>query len=294
MILTSSDLQSWSKQLSGTINDLYSISFGNGKYVAVGDSGIVIYSTDGVNWKKSNPVLTSWFLNSVFFYNNQFIAAGPYLSLTSPDGVNWTNRSTSASRQVYQMIYAKGIYLKADDLGDLYSSYDGIQWDIQTIHNIFALTCSGNQILAFASTGDLFVSTDGLSWSAAKSGLPLFSYAVCYGNSLLVAVGSSGKILSVSTGELSTKKVMGNKEMNSISILSTYPYLHINLNSSRQAQYRSLSIFDLSGKLISTTSIQGNRKSVVISTLCLSSGVYTIKAIALNNTKLIKPFIISR
>lgn len=33
----------------GNIN-LYGICYGGGKYVGVGNNGIVTYSTDGVNW----------------------------------------------------------------------------------------------------------------------------------------------------------------------------------------------------------------------------------------------------
>jgi len=45
-ILTSPDGTTWAKRNSGTSNDLYGLTYGNGLFVAVGDNGTIVRSTD--------------------------------------------------------------------------------------------------------------------------------------------------------------------------------------------------------------------------------------------------------
>jgi hypothetical protein len=41
---------SWTQQTSGTRDDLNGVAYGNGLFVAVGDFGTILTSPDGVNW----------------------------------------------------------------------------------------------------------------------------------------------------------------------------------------------------------------------------------------------------
>jgi hypothetical protein len=49
-ILTSSDGTSWDNRTSGTYNNFYGVTYGNGLFVTVGDSGTILTSTDGITW----------------------------------------------------------------------------------------------------------------------------------------------------------------------------------------------------------------------------------------------------
>src|SRR5438309_1429425 len=74
-------------------NPLRSICFGQGKFVAVGDGGLVHTSTDGVTWDDGRRVSTNT-LHKIAYVSNQFITVGADgLILTSPDGGIWTPRS---------------------------------------------------------------------------------------------------------------------------------------------------------------------------------------------------------
>jgi len=80
-------------------NSWNGIAYGNGKYVAVGDSGYTAYSTDGVNWTQKQIVnFTS--LNKIAFGNGKFVAVGKGTEIGSTntyygniiyssDGINW-------------------------------------------------------------------------------------------------------------------------------------------------------------------------------------------------------------
>ena len=49
-ILTSSDGISWTSRTSGISNSFYGVTYANSTFVAVGDSGTIITSSDGTSW----------------------------------------------------------------------------------------------------------------------------------------------------------------------------------------------------------------------------------------------------
>jgi len=51
-ILTSSDGTTWTSRTSGTTNNLYGVTYGNGTFVTVGDNGVILTSSDGISWTK--------------------------------------------------------------------------------------------------------------------------------------------------------------------------------------------------------------------------------------------------
>jgi photosystem II stability/assembly factor-like uncharacterized protein len=69
---------------------LEDITFGNNQFVAVGDRGTILTSTDGATWTPRTSGTTEW-LRDITFGNNQFVAVGfNDTILTSPDGTTWT------------------------------------------------------------------------------------------------------------------------------------------------------------------------------------------------------------
>ncbi|MEW5993596.1 MAG: cell wall-binding protein, partial [Candidatus Zixiibacteriota bacterium] len=52
VILTSSDAVNWTRRPSPTARDLFSIVRSDNRFVAVGDAGTIITSSDGLNWSE--------------------------------------------------------------------------------------------------------------------------------------------------------------------------------------------------------------------------------------------------
>src|SRR5262245_32691804 len=78
--------------------NLEGVAFGNGRWVVVGDDGVILSSTDGVEWNAEvNPAPAS--LDDVVFGNGVFVAVGsqPNNLLTSPDGQHWTKQTPEFS-----------------------------------------------------------------------------------------------------------------------------------------------------------------------------------------------------
>ena len=55
---------------------IYSICYGNGKYVAGSDSGKMAYSTDGITWTAVADSAFSSSINSICYENGKYVAGG--------------------------------------------------------------------------------------------------------------------------------------------------------------------------------------------------------------------------
>ena len=74
-ILTSSDGTNWFVQRRRVDLPLRGVTFGGGVFVAVGESGTILSSADGTNWFYRHSFPTT-FLNAVAYGNGRFIAVG--------------------------------------------------------------------------------------------------------------------------------------------------------------------------------------------------------------------------
>ena len=194
-------------------NTWNAIAYGNGKYVAVGNSGYITTSTDGVNW--TEPVLAVTPKSGIYditgfaYGNGIFVGACCIGVLTSRDGITWTKTVISKTGcSWYSCIYANGKFV----IGGVNSSgtgvngfvaisTDGANW---TLADKTPAKCSG---LAYGNgiyfaVGDKYVSrsTDGITWSLLKIGTVTW-IATAFGNGIFVAVGSNGWIANSLDGK---------------------------------------------------------------------------------------------
>ena len=88
VVLISSDGENWTESSSGN-KDLYGITWGYGKYVAVGEAGTILVSGDGNAWSSKNSGVAGN-INDVTWSYNQFIAVSDNGVLISKDGETWT------------------------------------------------------------------------------------------------------------------------------------------------------------------------------------------------------------
>src|SRR5262245_61384773 len=68
-------LQNWTSQSAGMTNDLHGVTFGDGRFVAVGTRGIIIVSVDGAQWQVSDSSTAST-LWGVAYGGGRFVAVG--------------------------------------------------------------------------------------------------------------------------------------------------------------------------------------------------------------------------
>jgi hypothetical protein len=214
-------LDLWTNRDSGTVTDLFGITYGAGIFVAVGHSGAILTSVDGATWTNQSAPSTNH-LNDMIYANGTFIAVGieeyPNFGaiLTSTDGVGWTNRMSGTFGTTFKGItYGTGIYVAVGNGGIIATSPDGATWtgqDVVTNKGLNAVTFANGMFVAVGNGPDhstlIWISTNGTTWRII-SRLGQNLRGVTYGNGIFVAVGNDGTILNSSDGNDWTETVSG-------------------------------------------------------------------------------------
>ncbi|MEK0314842.1 S-layer homology domain-containing protein [Cohnella sp. 56] len=158
---------------------LTSVTYGDGKYVAVGESATITTSTDGVTWTGviHNLSVTEK-LVSVAYGNNMYVAIGTSGAVVySSNALSWTKVSTGISGGLYEIQYLNGKFWATGANGLLMSSDNGTTWTKNNAIYIKASTAEltsigygGGKYIVGDIAGKVYESTDGgATWSGAKS-----------------------------------------------------------------------------------------------------------------------------
>ncbi|MCB9814243.1 hypothetical protein H6784_02380 [Candidatus Nomurabacteria bacterium] len=133
----------WTARSAAEANSWFSVTYGNGLFVAVSNTGTnrVMTSPDGITWTaRAAAEANSW--KSVTYGNGLFVAVsadGTNRVMTSPDGVTWTARAATEANQWTSITYGNGLFVavSADGTNRVMTSLDGITW---TSHSVSAVT----------------------------------------------------------------------------------------------------------------------------------------------------------
>ena len=171
-------------------NKLYSITFTNGQFFAVGDRGYEGVSPDGMHWTEF-PTATTNILNSIV-YGGQFVAAGNNGAVeTSPDGTNWVLQSSGITNGITSVAYGNGTYCAVSS-HYIITSPDGVTWSkVLGLYGVNAVAGSSYGFVAingdpvplsdFSGTNLAYFSSNGRIWST--NALPISDPS--YGGSIL-------------------------------------------------------------------------------------------------------------
>ncbi len=186
----------WTAATLPLSDDWYSVTYGNGKFVAVAFiSNKAAYSADGVTWTASTlPSSLRW--QSVTYGNGKFVAVANNSNKAaySADGVTWTAATLPASDNWYSVTYGNGKYVAvALNSNKVAYSTDGVKWTAATLPSSAywqSVTYGNGKFVAVATSNSnkAAYSTDGVTWTAAT--LPEYASwrSITYGNGKFVAV----------------------------------------------------------------------------------------------------------
>ncbi len=191
----------WTQRTSHATQPLRSVIWTGSQLVAVGDSGTILTSPDGIAWTKRNSG-TPYDLMSVAWSGSLLVAVGygmfssqafPPIIVTSPDGVTWTTRSTGPTTVGLNSVAWSGSKFFAVGNGSSacgISSPDGITWTFIPASslpcNSRAVTWMGTMWVS-AGNGQIHTSADGTSWTLRHTTGSSFD-AVVWNGSRVVAV----------------------------------------------------------------------------------------------------------
>ncbi|SEG73884.1 cadherin-like beta sandwich domain-containing protein [Paenibacillus sp. UNC499MF] len=205
----------WDDVPNNAGTDLNQVAYGNGKWVAVGNSGTIMTSSDGLSWSKTTIALSS--AVGVIYAGNQWMVTGAGGKIaTSPDAVTWTVRSTGSSANLSGVAYNGTVWVIAGYSGVILSSPDGIAWTARTsgtTNNFYSAAYGGGLFAAVGSAGTIRTSPDGITWTT-RSGGPGDLMGVTYGAGQFVAGGLNQKALTSSDGITWTPRTVSVAGMN--------------------------------------------------------------------------------
>jgi hypothetical protein len=169
-IVTSSDGVTWKQALGGTGFRLHGVTFGDGIFVAVGQPGVVLTSTNAIDWEK-HPAGVQY-LKSVAYGNGIYVSVGEQGGAgiaSSTNGTTWTITAAAVSPgQFDEVIFADGHFVATGDNGLIITSSDGISWNER--HSPTATNLRG---IAFGKGAFTIVGNNEVILQSALSGPPL-------------------------------------------------------------------------------------------------------------------------
>lgn len=143
------------------------------QFMAVGDHGTILTSSEGRSWK-SRHLKANHNLTSVVWTGTRFVAAGYNESsgasiLTSKDGSTWDTHKTPTRESLHALAWTGNRLVAAGSKGTILMSSDGVVWTKQvsgTTEHLTAILKSGTRLLVVGEQGGLLVSSDnGVTWA---------------------------------------------------------------------------------------------------------------------------------
>lgn len=200
--------------VSALDNDWYDVTYGAGKWVAISQSGTAqaMVSNDGLSWSLVTVPATAYY--SIAYGNGKFIAGGDTLGLsnviaTSTDGLTWTAGTLSFPFGIQKLKFINGKFFataSGTPTNAIAYSTDGITWTDATTPNVGSnivqdITFGNGIYVAVLSGGTdrILTSTDGITWTAQTPPVNRQFTAVAYGNGLFVVTSSSSGFITKST-----------------------------------------------------------------------------------------------
>ena len=182
---------------------LESVAASGELFVAVGEEGTILRSSDGNNWSAARCNLDARF-TEVIWGGGRFVALGDLTIASSNDGDSWESSRTPRYVLLNGVAWGDGRFVAAGFDGAIVQSRDGRRWQpvLQraTRASLYGIAWGGGRFVAVGSDGVILYSADGEHWQTARDGGTSTLYDVVYNGERFVAVGT-GIILRSSDGE---------------------------------------------------------------------------------------------
>ena len=212
-ILTSSNATSWTARTSGTSSLLYTAAWNGTTFITAGSGGVLISSPNGITWTSRSSGTTSRLYEAVW-NGSKFFAVGDLgVVIASTDGITWaTAETTPTTENLYGIKWDGSNLIATGANGVILTSPGNATWTTQTSGtnaDLFAIEYNGSSqyvtagVDQNAAVNDAIVltSNDAITWTTQKfAGYSDHINSVTFGNSLFVAVGSSGYLLTSNNG----------------------------------------------------------------------------------------------
>lgn len=176
----------------------------NGRFIAVGDLGLILQSADGFSWETATTVSNHDFVDIAPGMNGYVAITGRAI-LHSPDLALWSEVAFSPGGDLCALAYGNGTYVAVTDRGVILASDDGVHWDAADRSPgpkvLDSLLYSDGLFVAFGKTSETastttgFTSSDGDAWIARSLNITNRVWSIASGRGVLIGVGDGGVVL---------------------------------------------------------------------------------------------------
>jgi hypothetical protein len=194
-LYSSTDAEHWVSHPSALADNedysgfLNAVAYGRGQFVALGDNGAGLTSSDGATWVRREP--KHWNATSVWdieYGNDRFVAVGEWFNDATGQWEAFSE--TSADGNAWVQSYVGPELVFAHSYGD-----GGFPSHLAYGNGLFIASGWSNAVSGLE--GQILTSTDGLSWTPRETGTTNHLGPIAYGNGRFVALG--GTTVAVST-----------------------------------------------------------------------------------------------
>lgn len=177
--LTSSDGTNWVKHALTDKTSLSSVAFGNGQFLALGNTGSateVLSSADGATWQQTVVLPRSGAWGGMAYGNGTFVSVGLPGLLVSQSDASWQKILPPFGGLIYGVAYGDGMFVAAGATGVVLTSADGVSWQTRESGVADGLMLVAHGKAAFvASTGSAILQSLETDLSDFRLSLPALS-----------------------------------------------------------------------------------------------------------------------
>jgi len=217
--ITSGDDLTWTDLPDRLFSDdaVWSIAYGNNKFVAGSYYGKMAYSSDGVSWTVSDSSFgNNYKVYGITYSNDKFVAVGGYIYgrvAYSSDGLTWTivnnTNNIFGENKIRAIAYGNGKFVAVGENARIAYSPDGVSWTRVSSNttfgqytNIYGIAFGNGKFVAVGGEGKMAYSSDGMSWTTItnKEFTSDINAIIYDGIGKFVAGGDSGRMAYSSDG----------------------------------------------------------------------------------------------
>lgn len=173
-----------------------------------GDS-VVSISPDGETWSSPSVISSSLVsANSVASDGSIIVVVGNQGKIfTSPDGTNWTERTSGISGNLLFVDFINGVFIATGNQGTILTSSDGLSWikrrEVPAEGALLGAAYFGGVYVAVGVSGVITTSSNLSSWSLRSSGASVNINSVAGNERGFIAVGANGTVRISDTSAVS-------------------------------------------------------------------------------------------
>ncbi|MFC0393615.1 InlB B-repeat-containing protein [Paenibacillus mendelii] len=216
VINPASAFAAWGQPDSQVSSTIQGITRGPDRFMAVGNSGLLIYSLDSSDGQFLGSIVTNTLdsLNDIIYAGGKYVIVGANGKILTFGPGNVLGTSTSNTPySLGGIAYGGGKYVATGQFSTVVTSSDGVNWNSQTLPGtggayMYDVTY-GDKFVAVGQYGEIWTSLDGVSWTERTSNTGNYLQGVTYANGQYVAVGTGGTIVTSPDGVTWTVQTSG-------------------------------------------------------------------------------------